>query len=166
MQLHWFHHMNSNDLTDYPATAYPDNQKLYNCVFICATAFPPLQAGNSYKGWRHDNCVSSVTSWRCDNLIPSPTLRYIKCVIHMLWRIKWVNPGASFVPVHSCLKNKMATPQKNLWSNHELGWSLICWSYWFLFAGIYSGQPLKWQWKTGLSHDTWSSVLSENCIHQ
>ncbi len=40
MQLHWFPHMHSTELTDYHATAYPDNRKSCNWISNCATAYP------------------------------------------------------------------------------------------------------------------------------
>ncbi len=58
-KLHWFHHMQSTELTDHHVTAYPDNRKLCNCVSNCATAYPTNRQQKDFKGIVHLNIIFS-----------------------------------------------------------------------------------------------------------
>ncbi len=62
--------MHSAELTDYHATAYPGNEKLYNCVPNCATEYIKVQLCISTfiqeKAKKNDVMITAYHQWHHD----------------------------------------------------------------------------------------------------
>ncbi len=82
MQLHWFHPMQSTELTRQDATVYLGNKNLCNYVPKYATAYPTFRQEKAIKNDIMTNAYHDVvTTYFLDIPAPTPWFKLLKVYI-------------------------------------------------------------------------------------